>query len=257
MPRSDRLSTAFLRSINLERESVTDLSAYPFTIPAIRLLRTIRFSPRATFFVGENGSGKSTLLEAIAVAMGLNPEGGSRNIQFALRPSESPLHGYLKTVRGTRRARTSYFLRAESFFNVATYVDSNADALAAHGGVSLHEQSHGESFLTLVMKRFYPNGFYILDEPEAALSPQSQLALLLRLHELVMLKGCQVIVATHSPIVLALPDSLIYQLSSEGIRQIEYSDAPQVQLTKDFINNPDAYLARLLKAREDPETADD
>src|SRR2546430_1130286 len=157
----------FVRSIALRREVIEDLDAYPFSIPAIRHLDELKLDSRVTLFAGENGSGKSTLVEAIAVAAGFNPEGGSRNVTVSTRPSHSVLHKHLRLVRGTRRPRTGYFLRAESFFNVATYLEEIPESAAWYGG-RLHEKSHGESFISLVTNRFGPNGLYIPDEPEAA-----------------------------------------------------------------------------------------
>jgi predicted ATPase len=165
-----------IRGVSLRREDVPDFDAYPFSMPAVRALSRLDLSTPVTLLAGENGSGKSTLIEALAVAVGFNPEGGSRNMSVATRPSHSELHEYLRVERGTRRERTGYFLRAESFFNVATHIEE-LDAepelgrriADSYGGTSLHEQSHGESFLSLVMNRFGPSGLYILDEPEAAL----------------------------------------------------------------------------------------
>ncbi len=180
----------FLRSVKVLRDDVPSFKTYPFSVPAVHALHEIEIHPRVTYFVGENGSGKSTLIEAIAVAAGFNAEGGSRNFNFSTRRPESTLHQYLRLVRGTRRPRTGYFLRAESFFNVATQVDEiGSEVLEAHGGRSLQEQSHGESFLALLNNRFCANGLYILDEPEAALSPQRQLSLLTAIHDLVTRGG--------------------------------------------------------------------
>src|SRR6266545_5929161 len=162
----------FVRSLVLKRDEIDDFAAYPFSIPAIRHLNELTLDPHVTLFAGENGSGKSTLVEAIAVAAGFNPEGGSRHMTVSTRPSHSDLHTHLRLVRGTRRERTGYFLRAESFFNVATHVEQIPDAVRSHGGVSLHERSHGESFIQLITHRFGPRGLYVLDEPEAALSPR-------------------------------------------------------------------------------------
>jgi predicted ATPase len=204
--------------------------------------------PEVTFFVGDNGSGKSTLVEAIAVAAGFNPEGGSRNFTFATRPSHSELHEHLRLSRSTRRASTGYFLRAESFFNVATELDAlqelDRGALASYGGRSLHEQSHGESFLSLVVNRFGADGFYVLDEPEAALSLQGQLAVLRRVHDLCE-AGSQFAIATHSPILLAYPNAVIYELSDDGIERVAYTDTQQYQLTKGFLDSPEAFLRHL------------
>jgi predicted ATPase len=236
----------YLRSMTLLREDVPDLSKYPFSIPALSELETLDFHPQVTFFVGENGSGKSTLVEGIAVAAGFNAEGGSRNFNFATRRSESRLHQYLRLARGTRRPKTGYFLRAESFFNVATETENNPDALAAFGSVSPHEMSHGEAFLTLVRERFSGNGLYVLDEPEAALSPQRQLSLLRAMYELTR-EGCQFIISTHSPLLLAYPDARIYHLSERGIAQVAYEETEHYSLTRDFLLNREAYLHRLFK----------
>jgi predicted ATPase len=203
---------AFVRAISLAREKVKHFDRYPFNIPAIHSLETLDLHPQVTFFVGENGSGKSTLVEAIAVAAGFNAEGGSRNFNFSSRRSESELHMAIRLVRGVRRQKTWYFLRAESYFNVATEIE-RLDAEPgpappigpAYGPRPLHEQSHGESFLALIENRFSENGFYVLDEPEAALSPQRQLSFLVAMHELARDGNSQFVIATHSPIILAYP----------------------------------------------------
>ena len=207
-----------MRSVVLKRDEIEDFEVYPFSIPAIRQLDELELDPHVTLLAGENGSGKSTLVEAIAVAAGFNAEGGSRHTTVSTRPSHSVLYKFLRLVRGARRPRTGYFLRAESFFNVATYVEELRDPGAAmrHGGIALHERSHGESFITLVTHRFGPNGLYVLDEPEAALSPRGVLALIRRMHDLVA-EGCQFIVSTHSPILLGYPGAKIYVLSEDGI----------------------------------------
>jgi predicted ATPase len=236
----------FLRSMTLLREGVESFERYPFSIPAIRGLETLEFHPQVTFFVGENGSGKSTLVEAVAVAAGFNAEGGSRNFNFATRRSESELHKHLRLARGTRRPKTGYFLRAESFFNVATEIENNADAMASHGGLHHHELSHGEAFLALVQKRFWANGLYVLDEPEAALSPQRQLALLRSIHDLVG-DSCQFIISTHSPLLLAYPNARIFHLSTEGMSEVAYEQTEHYALTRDFLMNREAYLRRLLE----------
>jgi predicted ATPase len=160
----------FIHALRHERDAVPDFTSYPFSIPAVRGLDTLELDPKVTFLIGENGAGKSTLIEAIAVAAGFNAEGGTRNFRFATRSSESDLHRHLRLVRTARRL-DGFFLRAESLFNVATQID-NLNIGDAYGGTSLHEQSHGESFLALANHRFGGNGLYLLDEPEAALSPQ-------------------------------------------------------------------------------------
>lgn len=236
----------FLRYLELQREQVPDFGVYPFALPVVRHLERLDFHPRVTFFVGENGSGKSTLIEAIAVAAGFNAEGGSRNFNFATRRSESELHRYLRIVRGVRRPRTGYFLRAESFFNVATEIEKNVDAMAGHGGVLHHEMSHGEAFLALVQHRFWADGLDLLDEPEAALSPQRQLALLKLIHDLAQ-QRCQFIVSTHSPLLLAYPDALIYHLTPKGIAEVPYEETEHYVLTRDFLVDRQRYLRRLME----------
>lgn len=204
------MPSPFVRSIVLKREAIRSFDEYPFSIPAIRNLSALELDPRVTFFAGENGSGKSTLVEAIAVAAGFNAEGGSSNFRLSTRESHSALHEAVRLVRGTRTPRTGYFLRAESFFNVATHIEEldegpgGARIIDSYGGVSLHEQSHGESFLSLILNRFGPQGLYILDEPEAALSLRGSLALIRRMRDLID-EGSQFIVSTHSPILLGYP----------------------------------------------------
>jgi predicted ATPase len=227
---------AFVRSILLKRDEIEDFDEYPFSIPAIRGLDELELDPRVTLFAGENGSGKSTLVEAIAVAAGFNAEGGSRNMTVATRESHSELHGHLRVVRGTRSPKTGYFLRAESFFNVATYIEDIPEAVMSHGGRSLHEQSHGESFISLVTNRFGPNGLYFLDEPEAALSLRGNLALMRRMHDLIA-EGSQFVISTHSPILLGYPGARIYVLSERGISETTYEETEQYELTRSFLDD--------------------
>jgi len=188
-------------------------------------------------------------LEALAKLAGFNSEGGTKNYQFATEDTTSTLASNLVLVRGSRREKDGFFLRAESFYNVASEANRlnkiDPGMFASYGGKSLHSQSHGESFLALANHRFGPNGLYILDEPEAALSPRRQLALLARIHDLVA-GGSQFIIATHSPILLSYPDSTIYELDRDGIRTIRYEDSDHFQTTKDFLNNHQVYLAKLL-----------
>jgi predicted ATPase len=251
---------AFLQSIRLQRGQVS-FTEYPFRIPAIAKLRTLKLHPKVTFFIGENGSGKSTLLEAIAVGMGFNAEGGSRNFNFSTRASHSSLCKFLELDRGSnlRKPRTGYFLRAESYFNVATEIEKLDDAartsdipplIDAYGGVPLHEQSHGESFFALMAHRFGPEGIYILDEPEAALSPRRQLSCLTLIHQLVS-KGSQFIIATHSPILMAYPDATIYEFSEAGIKPRIYEETEHYVVTRDFLNRRDKMLKILLEESED------
>lgn len=203
-----------------------------------------------TFLVGENGSGKSTLLEAIAVACGFNAEGGTRNFTFSTRATHSELGEYI-TVARRRYPRDGFFLRAESFYNVATNIDEMDEdfsygpkVIESYGGVSLHHQSHGESFLALVQNRFGGNGLYLLDEPEAALSPTRQLTLLGEMHQLAE-RDSQFIVATHSPILMAYPGARIYQLSEDGIEPVQYQETEHYQLTRRFLEDPERMLRYL------------
>lgn len=236
----------FISWVQLLPEKVTSLASYPFRIPAVAALKTrLGLHPHATFFVGENGSGKSTLIEGIAVACGFNPEGGTNNFNFSTRRSESSLHSCLRVAKTERRPRTGFFLRAESLFNLATNIeDLDREPAAAppvidsYGGKSLHEQSHGESFMALVTHRFGPEGLYILDEPEAALSIRRQVELLRMLHAHVTEKGSQIIVATHSPVLMALPGALIYRLGDDGISRVAYEETDAFRLTREFLLDP-------------------
>ena len=223
---------------------------YPWDLPAIESLTGgLELHPKVTYLIGENGSGKSTLLEAVAVAAGMNAEGGTSNFAFSTRESHSELGHSVRLVRGARRPRTDFFLRAESLFTAATYLERlptpGGNPLASYGGKSLHEQSHGESFLALMLNRFGPDGFYLLDEPEAALSTQNCLTCLRRIHELVE-DGSQFIIATHSPIVLAYPEAAIYSCEGDGIEQISYEEAQPVRLTQSFLEARERFLERLL-----------
>ena len=246
------ISTQYAIEVRLKRDDVPSFDAYPFSLSAVRGLDVLPLHPRVTFFVGENGSGKSTLLEAIAVSCGFNAEGGTKNFRFDTRTSHSDLHEYLRIVKGIRRPKDGFFLRAESFFNVATEIErldsegfGGPRVIDSYGGKSLHEQSHGESFLALMLNRFGGNGLYLLDEPEAALSPQRQLAALARIHHLANANS-QFIIATHSPILMAYPDSFIYACNSEGIQRVEYEETEHYRVMHDFMVNPQRILDVLL-----------
>jgi predicted ATPase len=241
----------YLFDVKLRRERVPSFEQYPFSLPVVRNLHTLELHPQVTFIVGENGSGKSTLLEAIATAWGFNPEGGTKNFRFQTRRSHSSLHEYLRLAKSVHRAKDGFFLRAESFFNVATEIEKLDEGpggppiINSYGGRSLHEQSHGESFFALMMNRFGGNGLYVLDEPEAALSPSRQLAMIARLHQLVQARS-QFIIATHSPILMAYPDACIYQISDSGIERTEYEQTEHFLVAKAFLNNPRRQLDVLL-----------
>jgi len=205
---------------------VPSFDRYPFALPAVRHLDVLDFHPQVTFLIGENGSGKSTLLEAIAISLGFNPEGGTKNFHFGTRASHSELHDYIRLAKGIKRPRDGFFLRAESFFNVATEIEKldsepgGPPIIDSYGGLSLHEQSHGESIMALMLRRFGGHGLYLLDEPEAALSPHRQLSALARLHDLVR-DSSQFVIATHSPILMAYPDAWIYNISTGGVELID------------------------------------
>lgn len=234
--------TAIIRYIELIRDRVMDWDTYPFSIPAVARLGRLDVDAGVTVLVGENGSGKSTLIEAIAIAAGFNREGGTKNFTSQLRPSESDLHHHLRLTRGARREKTGFFLRAETMFNVST----EAEAYRGYGWEVLHEMSHGEAFLWVVENRFRNGGLFILDEPESALSPQRQLALLARIHELVQ-KGGQVIMATHSPILMGYPGARLYGLGQHGIEPVNYEDTEHVVVTRAFLSHPERMIAQLFR----------
>lgn len=216
--------------------------SFPFSVPAFRNGIDIPLDTNVTFFVGENGSGKSTLLEALAEVCGFNPEGGSRDHYREAFVDRSELAQSLR-LSWLPKTRDGFFMRAESFFNFATYLDGVSN-LRAYGGKSLHAQSHGESFLALFGNRF-EQGLYLLDEPEAALSPQRQLSFLKIIHDLDASGHAQFIIASHSPILLAYPGARLYSFSNDGIAGIDYRDTEHYLVTRDFLNAPERYLKHL------------
>jgi len=236
----------YIRSVELRRDKISSFSDYPFCLPAIRSLYDLKFHPCVTFIVGENGTGKSTVLEAIAVAYGFNPEGGTKNFNFSSNNTHSELFDYIRLSKGVKRPRDGFFLRAESLYNVATNIDEldsegrGPRIIDSYGGRSLHQQSHGESFMAILMKRLSGRGLYILDEPEAALSPSRQMAMISRMHELVS-QDSQLIIATHSPILMAYPDSVIYEIK-DGFQEVKYEETEHYQITRAFLNNPKKML---------------
>ena len=248
------LSDLHVCSVRLSRELPRE--SYLNGLPVVRNLKKqgmLRFQSPVTFFVGENGIGKSTLIEAIAVNMGFNPEGGTINFNFATENSHSELHAYISVGKGASRRRDGFFLRAESFYNVASSIDHmdrdgglGYKVIDSYGGVSLHKQSHGESFMSLVENRFGGDGIYILDEPEAALSPARMLELMYHMHHLVK-KNSQFLISTHSPILMAYPGAQVLQLTEDGIAPVDYRDTEHFRLTKQFLNDPERMFRYLFE----------
>lgn len=239
----------FVNGLTIDWNQI-DPDSYLHEITALHGIHSLSFEKPVTFFVGENGTGKSTLLEAIASAYGMNPEGGSRDFRFSTRDTHSALYEGMVLKKGYRRPKDNFFLRAESFYNVATQVEEYRDGdkpeiyYRRYGGRSLHEQSHGESFLALMQNRFQGQGFYLLDEPEAALSPQRQLTLLICMHRLAE-AGSQFLIATHSPILLGLPEAAILSFDEGTLHPIEYEETESYQVTEMFLNHRE-YLLKLL-----------
>ena len=240
----DMFAARFIRAFELKMEIPS--RRYPFNIPAIRAIHRLTLHPEVTFFIGENGSGKSTLIEALAVLADFNPEGGTKNQNFATRATESTLHKYLRLQRGIKRERDGYFLRAEGMYNVATNLEDLGISADWYGGIPLHDRSHGEAFLAVMTHRFRGNGLYLLDEPESALSPARQAALLKRILYLAGQKNSQFIISTHSPILLAYPHAIIYYLHDDGIEPIDYHDTEIYRTMRDFTANPEIYIHHLL-----------
>lgn len=246
MPKRTR---PYLLHATIRPDALVDFDNYPFSIPAVREVGNIDFHPNVTFFVGENGSGKSTVMEGIALALGFGAEGGTKNVRFDSAGAVSPLHDCLRIARGVPKPRDEYFLRAESFFNVASYMDE-AGYLAGYGGRSLHAQSHGESFMAVLLHKLRGNGLYLLDEPEAALSPSRQLAALRVIHQLVE-DHSQFVIATHSPILLSYPNARIMLFDRSGVSEVAYEDTEHFAVTRDFLNHYPQRLERLLDGDDD------
>lgn len=236
------MNEQFIQRLSIDWNKI-EQSSYLRKIEAIKDLEELVFEKPITFFVGENGSGKSTLLEALAVAYGFNPEGGTKNYSFSTYDSHSQLYEAIRVSKGFRKARWGYFLRAESFYNVATKEEEYADI--AHPSEKYHEKSHGESFLALAQNQLRPNGLYLFDEPEAALSPQRQLTLLMEICSCAK-QGSQFIIVTHSPILLGIPDAQIVSFDDGTVHNCEYEETESYKVTEMFINNREALLGRLL-----------
>lgn len=256
----------FVRALRLRRERVPSFSRYPFSLPAVRGLKELRLLEEGvTFFAGENGTGKSTVLEALAVRLGFNPEGGSDDLRFStVSDAHSGLSDFVELVAGRGSAEDGFFVRTEGLFNLATEIDRqdeemeeiarNVKALTGvvmtgyrpmnvryGGGRSLHAQSHGEAMLALLNNRLHGGGIYLMDEPETALSPLRQLALLSVMHRLVR-GGSQLVIATHSPILLAYPGARIYRFGDEGIEEVEYEETEAYRVTRDFLEHRERSL---------------
>ena len=241
-----------LDKVKINFSAIDDMSQYPFSVPLIKNLKDITFSSSVTFFVGENGTGKSTLCEAIAINAGFGPEGGSKNISFKTSEEITYVGAQLLsecfTLSWRMKPKDGYFFRAESFFNVANHLDLIArqggglETYVPYGGKSLHKQSHGESFLSFFKNRLGKGGFFIFDEPEAALSPQRQLSLMAIINQLCKNSKAQFIIATHSPLLLAYPNSVIYSCDTATLERIAYTDTQHYQITKRFLDNPEQYL---------------
>lgn len=237
------MDSLFVKKIQIDWERIPE-SSYLYGIPSLKGLREIPFQRPVTFFAGENGSGKSTILEGIAVACGFNPEGGSRNYAFSTYDSHSELGNAITVVRGVKKSKWGYFLRAESFYNVATKEMDYADI--EHPSMRLHESSHGESFLAIMQNNLSAAGVYILDEPEAALSPQSQLTFLVEMKRAIEV-GAQFIIVSHSPILLGYPGADILSFDDGKVRRVAYEETGSYQVMEMFINNREYLMRRLLE----------
>ena len=239
----------FIRSFSIDWDKLED-GSYVKEIPALNSLREFQFRKRITFFVGENGSGKSTLLEALAIAKGLNPEGGTRNYNFSTYDDYSTLKSAITFQSGMLKPKWSYFLRAESFYNVASEAARNYNDDGCM--TDFHARSHGESFLEFILEND-EKGLYFMDEPEAALSPQRQLTLLLHLVKMAE-KGSQFIIVTHSPILLGTPDADIVSFDEGELHRISYEETESYQVTKLFLENREVMLRQLLQEETECET---
>lgn len=243
----------YIREVRISKEIPKNnyLNRLP-VVQSLRELGSLEFHKKVTFIVGENGIGKSTLIEGLAVAMGFNPEGGTVNFNFSTQDSHSDLHDYLTVSRGYRKHRDGFFLRAECFYNVASNIDEldgepsfGPKLITNYGGISLHKQSHGESFMALVENRFRGNGLYILDEPEAALSPMRLMRLMVCMQQLVK-ENSQFIISTHSPILMTFPDAEMLEITEDGIRPVDYKDTEHYIVTKRFMDAPEKMVEELL-----------
>lgn len=246
-------NTQYLKSLSLKSEDIHSYGTFPFDLPVMRTFTTLAFHPNVTFIVGENGMGKSTLLEGIAVNLGFNPEGGTLNFNFSNYDSHSSLDQYLRLAKGAYKPKDNFFFRAETFYNLATNIEDldqepsfGPKIINSFGGKSLHKQSHGKSFFAAFINRFQGEGLYILDEPEAALSPLRQMSMLTRIHDLVN-QGSQFIISTHSPIIMAYPNSKILQITEEGINETTLEKTDHYDVMKQFFEDKDRLLHHLFQ----------
>jgi predicted ATPase len=238
----------YLRSLEILRNDHTDPKTYPFSIPAVKSLKSLSFRTNVTFLVGENGSGKSTLLEAIAYQSGFNTAGGGKINYYDVEASHSILGDHIR-LSWMPKITNGFFLRAETFYHFASHLDTLPESLQYYGGRSLHEQSHGEAFLSLFKHRFGKKAIYLLDEPEAALSPARQLALMRVIKDLE--KEAQFIIATHSPILLGFPDAQIINFDVHPIEEIKYEDTLHYIITRRFLENRKSVLQELFSDSDD------
>ena len=236
----------FITDITLKRELIENDNVYPFNIKFLKNFNTLNIDSNVTFIIGENGSGKSTFIESIALLCGINPEGGTENFMFSTRETHSNLYEYLEINHFQNRCKTKFFLRAESFYNVVTEIDKLG--VSGYGTNSLHSCSHGESFIQLVQNRFTPYGLYILDEPEAALSPSRQMTLLYYINKLAR-DGCQFIISTHSPILISYINGKILDIDND-FKEVKYEDTEIYQLYKMYLSNPYLMQERLFSEYE-------
>lgn len=245
------LRSHYFRSIKLKREEIPSFKKYPFNLPSVKTLDELFLHPNVTFLIGENGMGKSTLLEAIAIEMGFNPEGGSFNFNFSTYDSHSPLGNFIRVIKGIEKPKDGFFLRAESFYNVASNIEEldrevgGPRVIDSFGGISLHDQSHGEAFFSTFQHRFRGNGIYLLDEPEAALSPLRQMSMLTRIHDLVQ-QNSQFIIATHSPIIMSYPSAKIFEFTEAGISECPLEETNHYKIMKQFFDDKNRMIHHLL-----------
>lgn len=250
------MNDRFIRSVSIDWSRI-DPDSWLHDIEALKTMQSLEFQKNVTFFVGENGTGKSTLLEAIAVAYGFNPEGGTTDYRFSTYDDVSELSDAIRMSKGYRRPKSNYFFRAESFFNVASKAEDYRDVIPKelyykrYGGKALHEQSHGESFLAY-FQSFDQAGLYLMDEPEAALSPQRQLTLFIQIAKMAE-KGSQFIIASHSPILSGIPGADILSFDNGTVTRCSYEETESYQVTEMFINHREQLTERLLDEGESPE----